>query len=35
MPEEAFEDLPEDEAWRAEADAGGSPEPAPGDQSGS
>ena len=35
MPEEAPEHLPEDEARRADADAGGPPEPAPADQSGS
>ena len=34
IPEEEAE-LPEDEARRAEADAGGTPEPAPSDQSGS
>ncbi len=35
MPEEAAEVLPEDAARRAEADAGGTPEPGPADQSGS
>ncbi len=35
MPEEAPEHLPEDEARRADADAGGPPEPTPADQSGS
>ena len=35
IPEEAPEHLPEDEARRAEADAGGPPEPTPADQSGS
>jgi MFS family permease len=35
MPEEAPGHLPEDEARRADADAGGPPEPTPADQSGS